>query len=64
VFDDILIAVDGRQGGHDAIALAKQLAGEQARLALAHVYGAGLMPGRGAALLLASEREETQRLLA
>jgi nucleotide-binding universal stress UspA family protein len=63
VFDDILIAVDGRDGGHDAIALAEQLAGERARLALAHVYGAGLMPGRGAALLLASEREETRKLL-
>ena len=63
MFDEILIGVDGRYGGHDAIALAEQLADENARLTLAHVYGAGLMPGRGAALLLAGEREETRLLL-
>jgi len=63
VFDDILIGVDGREGGHDAVALAKLLGSANARWTLAHVYGAGLMPGRGAALLLASEREQTRELL-
>jgi nucleotide-binding universal stress UspA family protein len=63
VFDQILIGVDGHEGGHDAIALAGQLSLGQADLALAHVYGAGLMPGRGAALLLASEREQSLELL-
>jgi len=30
MFDNVLIAIDGRQGGRDAIALAKQLAGPNA----------------------------------
>ncbi len=64
MFDDILIGVDGRHGGHDAIALARQLASEHARFTLAHVYGAGLMPGDAAALLLATERQQTCALLA
>lgn len=38
MFDNVLIGVDGRQGGRDAIALAKQLAAPGADLALAHVY--------------------------
>jgi nucleotide-binding universal stress UspA family protein len=63
VFDDVLIGVDGRGGGSDAIALAVRLASQRAKLGLAHVYGAGLMPGRGAALLLASEREQARVLL-
>jgi nucleotide-binding universal stress UspA family protein len=63
VFDRILIGVDGREGGHDAIALAGQLASDGAHVALAHVYGAGLMPGRGAALLLEGERGQTLELL-
>jgi nucleotide-binding universal stress UspA family protein len=63
VFDDVLIGVDGREGGRDAIALAVRLAAPGAKLVLANVYGSGLMPGRGAALLLASEREQAQGLL-
>jgi nucleotide-binding universal stress UspA family protein len=38
VFNNVLIGVDGRQGGRDAIALAKQLAASDASLSLAHVY--------------------------
>jgi nucleotide-binding universal stress UspA family protein len=63
VFDEVLIGVDGREAGHDAIALARQLASESADLALAHIYGAGLMPGRGAAMLLSRERELALELL-
>ena len=37
VFVNVLVGVDGRQGGHDAIALARQLAGPGARITLAHV---------------------------
>ena len=64
MFENVLIGVDGRHGGHDATALARRLASEHARFTLAHVYGAGLMPGDAAALLLASEREQTCALLA
>jgi nucleotide-binding universal stress UspA family protein len=63
MFTKVLVGVNGEQGGRDAIALAKQLAHPDANIALAHVYGAGLMPGAGAALLLAAEREEAERLL-
>jgi nucleotide-binding universal stress UspA family protein len=63
MFTRVLVGVDGEQGGRDAIALAKQLAHPAASVALAHVYGAGLMPGAGAAMLLAAELEESERLL-
>jgi nucleotide-binding universal stress UspA family protein len=62
MFSKVVIGVDGREGGRDAIALAKQL-GPDADMILAHAYGAGLMPGRGAAMLLGAEREDAERLL-
>ncbi len=37
MFINVLVGVDGRQGGRDAIALAQQLAGPGARITLAHV---------------------------
>lgn len=46
MFNNALIGVDGRQGGRDAIALARQLARPQTALTLAHVYGG--FAGRGA----------------
>lgn len=63
MFTKVLVGVDGHQGGRDAIALAKQLGGPEAGIALARVYGAGLMPGAGAAMLLAVEVEEAEALL-
>jgi nucleotide-binding universal stress UspA family protein len=44
MFNNVLVGVDGRQGGRDAIALAKLLAEPNSSLTLAHVYG-GPMPG-------------------
>jgi nucleotide-binding universal stress UspA family protein len=38
MFSDVLIGVDGHQGGRDAIALAEQLAAPGAEFTLAHVY--------------------------
>ncbi len=55
MFSNVLIGIDGRQGGRDAIQVARRLAEPGARFTLVNVYGAGLMPGRGAALLLAEE---------
>jgi nucleotide-binding universal stress UspA family protein len=63
MFDNVLIGIDGRQGGRDAIALAKQLAGPNARFTLAHVYGPAAY-GRGAVQALPFEREASMRLLA
>jgi nucleotide-binding universal stress UspA family protein len=61
MFDNILVGVDGRQGGRDAIALAEQLAAPGASLTLAHVYG--LLLGRSALEGLALERAEAHQLL-
>jgi nucleotide-binding universal stress UspA family protein len=39
MFTNIIVGVDGRRGGRDAIELARLLAAPDARIALAHVYG-------------------------
>ena len=41
MFGKIVIGVDGRQGGRDAIALARHLASPDASLTLVYVYGRG-----------------------
>ncbi|MBV8953649.1 MAG: universal stress protein [Solirubrobacterales bacterium] len=63
MFWNVLVGVDGRQGGRDAIALARQLAAPQSTLTLGHVYGADWFMGRGAGLAVAYEREATEQLL-
>ena len=61
VFTNILIGVDGRQGGRDAIALARSLASPEATFTLAHAYR--LVPGMGAAEALPVERMQSHELL-
>ncbi len=61
MFTNVLIGIDGRQGGRDAIALARQLAAPEADLTLGHVCVPFL--GRGAAEALVMERAEAERLL-
>lgn len=63
MFSKVLIGVDGVQGGRDAAVLAAQLAQEDAMTWLVHVFGAGLMPGRGSELLLSLEFEQSRALL-
>src|ERR1700758_1943250 len=46
MFENVLVGVDGRQGGRDAIALAIRLAVPGARTALAHVDPIENHPGR------------------
>jgi len=58
MFDRMLVGVDGRQGGRDAIALAQQLAGLGDKLVLANVYGPRV-PGR----TLATADHEAEDLL-
>ena len=41
MFDNIVIGVDGRRGGHDAVALAEQLAAPGASFTLVHVAARG-----------------------
>ncbi|WP_205697063.1 universal stress protein [Conexibacter sp. SYSU D00693] len=52
----VLVAVDGRPGGQDAVALARVLAAPDAELCLVHVWALG-------ATLLVDRTEESDRLL-
>lgn len=61
MFTNILIGIDGRDGGHDAIVLARLLAAPEATLTLAFVCTPFL--GRGAAEAVVMERAEAQRML-
>jgi nucleotide-binding universal stress UspA family protein len=63
MFGNVLVGVDGRSGGRDAIALTTQLADPDARITLVHVYGDGWTLGRGGALLLAIERADSEQML-
>ncbi len=64
MFTNVLVGVDGRQGGRDAIALAKLLAVPEAQMTLAHVYGGPTVGGRATALAMPLEQESSERLLA
>lgn len=46
MFNNIIVGVDGRQGGRDAITLARRLAAPNATITLAHVYPTRIAPGR------------------
>lgn len=62
MFKKLLVGVDGRPGGRDAIALAYRLAGLHTRIVLAHVYRDSAW-GIGDGLALADERKRARRLL-
>ena len=61
MFTNIVVGIDGRQGGRDAIDLARALAGPETTFTLAHVYG--LLIGRGAVETLPIERAQSEELL-
>lgn len=63
MFDNIVIGVDGRDGGRRAIALARQLAAEDADITLANVYGIPRLPGQAAVIALMWESEASEALL-
>lgn len=64
MFKNILVGIDGRPGGHDAVALAKLLAAPRAKLTLVNIYGAGLgVARRGSALEKSRELLERERKL-
>lgn len=63
MFDRILIGVDGRDGGRDAIALATQFAEPEAEFVLAHVCGTRLVPGRAADPVITAQIEPALELL-
>jgi nucleotide-binding universal stress UspA family protein len=59
----VLVGVNGRSGGRDAIALAKQLGAPDAVITLAHIYGEDLLIGRGGSLTVITERAQAEVLL-
>lgn len=63
MFDKVLVGIDGRTGGHDAVALARRLAAPGGELTLAHVYGSATSAGRAGALALTLEVEATVQAL-
>jgi nucleotide-binding universal stress UspA family protein len=67
-FDHVIVGVDARQGGRDAIALARLLVAPRGRLTLAHIRAGGPFPPSVAELARettseTSERMESQSLL-
>lgn len=64
MFVNVVIGIDGRQGGRDALALGRQLAGARANLILAHTYGANWILGQRSALAMPHEQHEAEKLLA
>jgi len=64
MFTNVFVGVDGRQGGRDAIALARRLAAPDAAITLAHLYGSEWLLPRGAQLVASLAAEQSQGLLA
>ena len=65
MFENVLVGVDGRPGGRDAVELAKRLISPEGRLTLAHVRSGQLHPLHAVTPgLLAEEHEASERLLA
>ena len=63
MFTSILVGVDGRQGGRDAIALGRRLASPGATITLANIYGSGWLLPRGIEVTAALQRDESERML-
>lgn len=63
MFDKVLVGVDGRSGGRDAIALALQLAASPSRLVFANVYRGARLAGRTASVALPDERDRAHSLV-
>jgi nucleotide-binding universal stress UspA family protein len=63
MFDKVLVGVDERTGGDDAIALARRLASPGAEVTFAHVFGTPTAAGRAEALALTLELAAAEQLL-
>jgi nucleotide-binding universal stress UspA family protein len=64
MFKNVLVGVDGRPGGRDAIALATRLTDPNGKLTLIHVHGGELRPSHAITPgLVAEERERAHTLL-
>jgi nucleotide-binding universal stress UspA family protein len=64
MFDNVLVGVEGRPAGRDAIALASRLIDPDGKLTLAHVHSGPMRPSHAVTPgLLREEREASARLL-
>jgi nucleotide-binding universal stress UspA family protein len=64
MFNNVLVGVDGRAGGRDAIALASHLTDPDRKLTLAHVHSGDLRPSHAISPgLVREEREASHTLL-
>ena len=65
MFDNVIIGVDGRRGGRDAVVLALRLAQPGASVTLAHVYGGAYLPSHAVVPgRVREDREAAEELLA
>ena len=63
MFKNVIVGIDGHQGGNDAVALARLLLGEGGRLTLAHVFPGESHPWRGSNASYALLEEEDAKAL-
>ena len=63
MFSTIVVGVDGRDGGHAAVALAKQLAAPHPQLILANFYGGETKPARSGLGVAQSSYTESECML-
>ena len=56
MFEKVLVGVDGRDGGRDALALAQDLGGARAQYVLANVVSGSISSGAGALWATAAYR--------
>jgi nucleotide-binding universal stress UspA family protein len=64
MFDNVLVGVDGRPGGDDAVALARQLAAPGARVTLANIDGSVSWPPGSGGMFLDEQRTKAEAFLA
>lgn len=63
MFENVLIGIDGHQGGRDAVALGRQIAAPGAKLTLANVYGGHAIGGLASAIAVPFELEAGEKAL-
>jgi nucleotide-binding universal stress UspA family protein len=63
MFEKVLVGVDGRANGRDAIGLAARIADPEAELTLAHVHAGALDPAHAVAAGMLSEERDASQLL-
>jgi nucleotide-binding universal stress UspA family protein len=63
MFENVIVGVDGRPTGRDAIALAARLVSPEGKLTLVNVHPGGLSPVSAVTPAMAGEQRETSRAL-